>query len=629
MLVVLAAFMGAVQFGTDKMAGTDGFFHIKVARLYFERGPIFGSFPWMRHTILERDFVDHHLVLHLAQAPFTGFLPLARAAKASAACLGTLALFSFYLLLRRLDVVHAGLWSLALAGSSFPFLYRMNMPRAQALGVVLFCAFFAAWFSGRPRWIFAAVLVFTWSYQLCLLTAPMAFLLLLGAFLAGQAVPWRNGLVVLAGLVTANVVNPYLPANLEFLYMQVGIMAVNEAGLRSGTGWQPYGSWFIVESSWPTWLACFVVLTLALAARRSTVTARTVGLFMVMAMFFVLLLKSLRWMEYWPVFSMLFAASAADDLVRGRQGPAARPALPTWVTAVIVVALGGLMFVQGRRTVEDIDRCSDWTRYRGAATWLAENSDAGDLVYTTDWDDMPELFFHNHRNTYMVALDPHFMYLRDKDLYFLWDRINRGQVVGPSEFVRRSFGARFVFTDVYHRDFCKQADQDEGLSRVYADKYCSVYRVESGDRPPPPLLVEAEHLVPLHASTGKPLETLNLRETFGIACSNHQVVRYRAADTDDWLEFSFPVARTGRYQLAFHQVMAPDYGVVGCLVDGRRQGSTFDGYSPYVAIRRPILPSIFKFEAGSHYLRLFVTGRNALSRGHCVGVDAIELIEAP
>src|SRR5262249_49781037 len=77
-----------------------------------------------------------------------------------------------------------------------------------------------------------------------------------------------------------------------------------------------------------------------------------------------------------------------------------------------------------------------WTTFKEATELIAANSDPGERIYQTDWDDFPELFFHDSYNTYMIGLDPTYMYLENPELYLLWRSIGRGEVVRPGEAIR-------------------------------------------------------------------------------------------------------------------------------------------------------------------------------------------------
>ena len=445
-----------------------------MAKLLWERGPFTGAFPWLRHSFIAQDFIDHHLVLHLLQSPFTAILPLVEAAKYSAAVFATLALFSFYLLLRKLEIHCPEAFLILLLASSHPFLYRMCMPRAQSLGVILFSVFLWAWFKGPRYSVFLLALVFSWSYQICFLLIPMVGLLMIPEVIEGRLRDSWKWLESIGGITLGQFANLYFPHNLRFLYLHVGIVSLNEANLRVGSEWKPYNSWFLLESSWPSFFAIFLVLTLFLLHRKAQFSKRSKGAFLLIFLFFVLMMKNRRWMEYWPLFSSFFTASALDDYWRIYPIKGSKRRI---VLSGLFILPALLMLVhQGNETAKTMEKCSHWTRYRGAALWLKENSTSNSLVYTTDWDDFPELFFHNHENHYIVGLDPHFLYLHDADLYRLWERINKGLIFDPSLFIERSFGAELVFSDHRHRRFLKKARRDEGFIEAYRDDDCSVFQ---------------------------------------------------------------------------------------------------------------------------------------------------------
>ena len=79
-----------------------------------------------------------------------------------------------------------------------------------------------------------------------------------------------------------------------------------------------------------------------------------------------------------------------------------------------------------------------YERYAAASAWLQANTPAGSRVFQTDWDDFPELYFWNAHNTYLVGLDPTYMYLHDGPLYLRWRAITRGEVELPGAAIARS-----------------------------------------------------------------------------------------------------------------------------------------------------------------------------------------------
>jgi hypothetical protein len=152
----------------------------------------------------------------------------------------------------------------------------------------------------------------------------------------------------------------------------------------------------------------------------------------------------------------------------------ALPALAS--TAVAVGALGVLSaaVVAGPawRAARNEAKCAyDVDAIREMMAFLKANSEAGDLIFTDDWDVFPVFFYYNTHNHYIVGLDPKFTHERRPDLWERFVRITRGEIPTESTVrmpepggkereerisirlgdIRDVFGARFVITDRDHR----------------------------------------------------------------------------------------------------------------------------------------------------------------------------------
>ncbi len=96
-----------LQFSTSAICcgDFDGYYHIKWSRLLWEslRARSFPpQFTWLPLTTLNpKQYVDHHLLFHFFQMPFTWFGDLRLGAKISAIIFASLAVFSCYWLLVR------------------------------------------------------------------------------------------------------------------------------------------------------------------------------------------------------------------------------------------------------------------------------------------------------------------------------------------------------------------------------------------------------------------------------------------------------------------------------------------------------------------------------------------------
>ena len=115
--------------------------------------------------------------------------------------------------------------------------------------------------------------------------------------------------------------------------------------------------------------------------------------------------------------------------------------------------------------------------YAGGARWLAQNTPEGELVFQTDWDDFPRLFFYNTHNTYLIGLDPTYMQLYDPELYDQWVDLTQGKVQQPSRIIRSRFGSSYAISDLAHAEFIFQAENDPGLREVYRDDEAVIFQV--------------------------------------------------------------------------------------------------------------------------------------------------------
>jgi hypothetical protein len=108
-----------LQFSTSAICcgDYDGYYHIKWTRILWEslrRGIFPPQFTWLPLTTLDpKHYVDHHLLFHFFQMPFTWFGDLRLGAKISATIFASLAVFSCYWLLVRYRIRYSLLWLLA------------------------------------------------------------------------------------------------------------------------------------------------------------------------------------------------------------------------------------------------------------------------------------------------------------------------------------------------------------------------------------------------------------------------------------------------------------------------------------------------------------------------------------
>jgi hypothetical protein len=452
-----AAAMTFIQTGSPGLVANDSYYHVRMAQLLPELG-FTQRFPWLHWTIFRDQFVSHHHGFHVLLLPFAWVSQQLTGegvwgAKAATAVAMGFTLVLAVLVLRELDARPRWLWLLLFGLLPAPYWLRLAYVRAPVVAMPLLLAALLLILRRRMWWLAVLGFVFTHVYGgfVLLPLVPLAFIG--GDLLSGDS-PRRSLHMVLAtvaGGVLGLVLNPYFPANLRFLYTQVF-----ETGLGApadvGNEWRPYDSWFLARSIAPlaiVWLAALVHRLQSGVA----IDARGVSLLLLNVGLLVLTIKARRFIEYWPIFALLSAASLATHRPLCEGGTIWRAAQAVaqrlWAQSVVITILavgGALTLAEVRHQARP---AHDVPALRDALAFLERNSTAGSLVFTDDWDVFPVCFYHNRHNTYAVGLDPVFTQSRWPALWERYKRITRGEA--PAEMPRSlsdEFGRDIRLSDI-------------------------------------------------------------------------------------------------------------------------------------------------------------------------------------
>jgi hypothetical protein len=492
--------MYLIQFSTDNLVGTDGYYHIKFASLMRLEG-LKPGFPWLPLTILNPgEFADHHFLFHILLIPFT-IGDLIVGAKLATVLFASLAFLSIWWLLRNQNVAYAGLCALGLLAISEAFLYRMNMPRAQSLSLAVLAL--GLNFMLVRKYIFLIPLGFfyVWMYDAFPLLVVLALVYVISVWMIERKIVLQPLYFVLAGVTLGMIINPYFPNNIIFFIRHILPKLVETGAVRVGNEWYPYETGQLLENS-PLALLVFLSGVTALGLRNQRMNTPTATALFMAIFFAIMLFQSRRFIEYFPPFALIFAALAWEPLIsaarRSRFVPSGERDIPgttipnaqkmssnrTWLggTILAVFVFFGIWFTT-RNAQQSVMDSKPAQRYSGASAWLMENTPSGARVFQTDWDDFPHLFFYNTRNTYLIGLDPTYLHLKDPDLFELWVDITQGREQFPSKPIFRQFAAEYVFTDTSHKKFIDRAREDLGLEEVYQDDEALIFQViDKGDQ---------------------------------------------------------------------------------------------------------------------------------------------------
>ncbi|MBM5812636.1 MAG: hypothetical protein FJ191_11840 [Gammaproteobacteria bacterium] len=113
---------------------------------------------------------------------------------------------------------------------------------------------------------------------------------------------------------------------------------------------------------------------------------------------------------------------------------------------------------------------------------------------------------------------------------------------------------------------------------------------------------------------------------FGSGWSGNEQLFWSGGAPGSTLELVFDVPVSGRYSMEMHFTRAPDYGLLRLDLDGEPAGEGFDGFDPGVVPSGPVALGTFTLAAGTHRIRVTLTGKSRQSSGYFAGIDRLRLV---
>ena len=502
--VAVVSLFWLLQFSTNAICcgDFDGYYHVKWSRTLWEgmkQRTFPPEFPWLPLTTLNsKEYVDHHLLFHVMQIPFAEFSDPRKGAKVATVVFASLAVLSCYWLLIYFRIRFVLVWLVALLASSVAFLFRMNMAKAPPFAIVYLVIAIVLFFKKKYWPLLPLALVFTWTYDLfVLLLMATAFWVIVIAW-TERRFEWRPLMWVVLGCAAGLVINPYFPQNLSQLYEHMEIkLTVEGYDTKVGMEWYPYETWEFLRNSG---VACVAMVVGYVAFEPSERRRAHYPLFFLL-LSTALMIMTARWKrmaEYWPPFAIMFAAFTLQPWLQGFRSYLTR--LPAdvleelkpfldrvhveetdwreWAriigAAVLAIVLGVVLFFNAWYATEEIGSSEPHDHFEKGASWMRANIPPGQIVFNTDWDDFPRLFYYDSTHYYVTGLDPNYLYNKNPDLSRLYDRITLGQQENPGPLIRDRFGARYVFSDNNHHDFFEKARLSGWFDIVYEDTDCTI-----------------------------------------------------------------------------------------------------------------------------------------------------------
>ncbi|OGY92099.1 MAG: hypothetical protein A3B30_02040 [Candidatus Komeilibacteria bacterium RIFCSPLOWO2_01_FULL_52_15] len=482
----------------------DGFYHAKMAE-FLAKGQIVHEMPWLQFTTLAASFTDHHFLYHVLLIPFVIFGKPLLGVKLATVFFSSAFFVVFYALLKRLHLAAPLTYTLLLLGTS-SFVFRLSLVKANSVSLIVLMVGIFALFERRPMLLALCGAVYVWLYGgWPVIWVAAAVFCITDAVISRSGVSrsvrsrphgarsWWALLAALGGgTVLGIVLNPYWPSNLAFYWQQIWQIAILNKGAEVVVG----GEWSSLSPKefgafFPYQLLAFLPACAMLVVRPSQATRRSWQLFFLAVIAALFAVKSRRYVELAAPLFLLSASSFWRDMFP------AGTLVEWWTRGKIIFARGAdqlilalvamlLTFIvlpmgfaqQIIMAHEELSHGVRLTRYAGASAWLRGNTPEGSIVFHSDWDDWPMLFFFNDHNRYLVGLDPTFMYNYSPSLYHRWATLTRdGTDDDPIGFISKELGSQYVVIEKDHTALQKTVSTNVYTHLEYEDSEVWIYKI--------------------------------------------------------------------------------------------------------------------------------------------------------
>lgn len=497
-------------------ADPDSFYHAKMALLIRDHGVV-RDFPWLNLTVLGQAFTDQHFLYHVLLIPFVSLGPPLIGLKLATVFFGASLITVAYWMMRQFNVRWAFAYALILLFIR-PFSFRISLAKAPSTSLIFLLVGLTWIFQYRLRRLFVLAYTYVLYYggfpllgvaAALYVAVSMAhnrwitrlnvhrFIQKIYSLIGRQArhdrrrrLNLRLLIVVAGGIAAGLVINPYFPQNLIFYYHQLYDIGVVNFQHVIGVGgeWYPYAFSDLVANG--VFASILIVLALVgMMLRFRAQSKQSFTLFLLTAFFFVLTLKSRRYVEYYIPIAVLFAAFSLSDSLKDGRWEKLRHELAdmffrrTWSRAVILVLSAMIIFAVGyiggrdfQNERHDLQSGFPVTRFAAVGAWLAANTPAGSRVVHSNWDEFPMLFYYDDHNAFVAGLDPTFLYKANANVYWTWVNITLGKYTGDVyDGVTKTLGSSYVLVASGH-DLMDRYFSGNKLWRLrYQDSEAKVY----------------------------------------------------------------------------------------------------------------------------------------------------------
>ncbi|MEK7629654.1 MAG: hypothetical protein AAB394_04040 [Patescibacteria group bacterium] len=498
-LFVLAAFFA---FYYPPTVGIDNYYHIRHAWIYQTQGIFNSDFPWLENSVIGQLGGDIWYGFHLLLIPFTFFKDLFLGIKLASLAVTFSALTVIYFVFKKLAIRWPFLWTIFFFFSIPDVFFRMLMLRPHVLTLALLLAIFYLFLKKRPnRYVFIASALASFIHiSLVWLPLLIGFVVTIARKIFEKTWEIKRNIYLLLGLAVGTILRPNAVSALKIAYIQVvqlSLEKLNNTPLRFGSELKPGNSIsvFLFEILPILLIVITCILTSVVFLKKRKIILENIDKILLssslaLSLIFGILFYAFarRSADIWVLFSFIFTATAFSLILRDREFYYKFKKIILTVFIIVIAIFG----VQTLRIVSGyIKGLPPQDMFKEPATWLKENTNFGDIIFNTRWDNFSFLFFWNQHNHYINGMDPIFEYTFNKNLYiehyFLEiDKIllingeaytcgsnpcQEGSVSTVYDSIKNHFNAKYIFVEpARNPKVYKFLDSDKRFDKVFDAK---------------------------------------------------------------------------------------------------------------------------------------------------------------
>jgi hypothetical protein len=471
----------------------DGYRHVKFASRLLQDPSVAFSEQWKLLYFWPKP-MDAWFGYHALLAPFTLVFDLITSAKIAASAIFGAITFILLMILKRLDITYRHLWvALAIAGSGM-VLYRFTLTRPFLFSIML--VLLATHFTLREKpiavGITSAIHALSYSMFFMAAFAPVMYFIIRRSKPAFKILAASS-----AGLILGLIANPTFPENIHFDV--VDIFSTLMLGLRLTMELQPLNMEWINPSR-PILAVWLLAVGRAIWQwRRDRLPVAAQLLLGMSLLAFAASVPVARTFDYFVPLAALASATVLSPWIAKTRSNLVDSA----AVATVLAVLCGLNVLSVHRAMADVPAIA---RYRGVSEHLLKHGGKS-VVFNTQWEQYPFLYFWNSQSTYVTGIEASMMYYHDTRRYWLWRHIANDE---PStcdlpqctaidaksihSTVVEDFGAEFVIVEHDKNKRLKQILLDyPGFQEVYRDQDCSLFTVSKAQASFMPVSVAESH----------------------------------------------------------------------------------------------------------------------------------------